>query len=599
MDTGIEPTDQPQKDDSTTVKSSPTDSDLINVVNVYHRDSTCPKDLEFFRFKDFYTYEEELVDCPKVKFHYGYRNFRVYAPKSPSKEKYSVQTFGTGSEQKTYIAFDAKLKNSKSREFRKLKRAVMKKMSESISDTRFYFKKFTPPGKKSNGIGIDAYFVMATFDQTDGDFYKKFAKYSETYPFTFMDRATGKVLDVEIPSEAEIEINEPELDPTELPVEKDENSSSQSPPNQIIPVIPEVFDLQTQNWQIPQFIGGKIPNSYMTLQTVQGLKGSDSSITIQFKTSDKEGVLLYSDSSKKSSKDFFLIYINEGRVHVMLDLGKAVQKIVTETNVLDGRTHSVTFNRVQRTFEVNIDNGLEVKTGNGAPGAINLNVDLVTHLGGIPTKSFLKLIKMVKEQEYSLSLPRKAFTGCIESLSLYDFKPDLSSNSKLIVKSMSKSITECDTGPCSLINNPCQNNSTCNVQSIDMISPNLNPLDNSPIMIQRSSNSLFSATCGCSLGYSGQFCQILDLIDYDQQNSKNLGFSSRQRNYFPFEMDRKNIERLDKRSLSSRLLLPINNFKSQLMKNQPISFSEKFIGNDFLMLDAKNRQKRHKRGNKT
>ena len=130
----------------------------------------------------------------------------------------------------------------------------------------------------------------------------------------------------------------------------------------------------------------------------------------------------------------------------------------------------------------------------------DLDVDAVTHLGGVPDRSYIQLIRILKDADYALSLPSKAFTGCINNLKLYDFEPNLSSSGNLISFGLlTKGVSECGSGPCTVESNPCKNGAKCNVKLTIQVDDDFGK------------RQKFVADCDCSLGWSGNFCDVINM----------------------------------------------------------------------------------------
>ena len=354
-----------------------------------------------FTFKSYYKQVHEVEGCNKVTLYQGYRNFRVYAPKPSSKTQYKTEKVNG----KTYIAYDEKLNQKNKKEYKKLKNAVKKRMKQSFKNMRFYLKEFAEPNECQNGV--NAHFYVAAFDTDPKEFYAAFElAFENKDPFVFTEGANGDP----IPEFAKVDDSCPKKDtngdtePTEtnsvIPsvsvstdtgtdTDLDDTSEMSSTGTATSPDEGEKNTLPTPNqptvssgvttnspslplkmdgyWDTPQFIGGHVIDTFLTLNTVTGISGPDSSIKLNFTTVDKQGILLYA-ASNQNKKDFFLMYVRHGRVEIMFDLGMGVKKIETGTNVLDGEEHQVAFDRRLRYYEVRVDNEKKI-SGNYVTGA--------------------------------------------------------------------------------------------------------------------------------------------------------------------------------------------------------------------------------------
>ena len=104
---------------------------------------------------------------------------------------------------------------------------------------------------------------------------------------------------------------------------------------------------EISGWEIPQFSGGDLGESQLTLRTASGIEGPESSIEIQFKTVDNEGVLLYASTRRNDIQDFLLIGLKEGSVVVWFDMGQGVQRISSGFKVVGDQWHVLAFHRTQ------------------------------------------------------------------------------------------------------------------------------------------------------------------------------------------------------------------------------------------------------------
>ena len=100
-------------------------------------------------------------------------------------------------------------------------------------------------------------------------------------------------------------------------------------------------------WQTPQFSGGELGESQLTLGTASGIEGPESSIEIQFKSIDSEGVILYASTRRNDIQDFLLIGVKEGCVVVWFDMGQGVQRVSSGFKVVGDQWHVLAFHRTQ------------------------------------------------------------------------------------------------------------------------------------------------------------------------------------------------------------------------------------------------------------
>ena len=463
-------------------------------------------------FKHYYTKISELESCNNVKFYRGYKNFRILAPKNNNKEKYRISIVNN----KRYITFSDELNDKSSPAYKKLKSAIKKKMYKMVEDLRLYLDRFTEPKET---FGINAWFIIAAYDSTDQQVYDRLRVFNRPH-FTVLDEQ-GQNIELRpligaYSTESGSQIVNPTVDvPIVATPNENKNMEKIRPfiPNEneiiqpMLPHRPKIEFNLNGFWTVPQFIGGELSNSYLTLKLVSGLGGTESSVSLTFKTVDKEGILLFS-MSKEGKQDFILIYLKEWRINLMIDLGKGIQKVViSKIKLLPNQFYTLNFIRIQNEFVLQVDD-LDPYSAKYAPNAINLNIDEEIYLGGIPGDALVFLMPILHKQQYELDLPDKALTGCIKEISLFDFKPSLMSDSEYINfkkkssmnQRMTENISECGSGPCAT--NPCQNDGKCHVIVSSKFS------EDNPIVGQK-----YVPFCDCVGFFQGPNCMDLNLGD--------------------------------------------------------------------------------------
>uniref|UniRef100_A0A1I7TV14 LAM_G_DOMAIN domain-containing protein n=1 Tax=Caenorhabditis tropicalis TaxID=1561998 RepID=A0A1I7TV14_9PELO len=120
-----------------------------------------------------------------------------------------------------------------------------------------------------------------------------------------------------------------------------------------------------------------------------------------------EGVWSQSDEGG----DFILLFIDEGKLYVGVNLGADVhlKPISTNVTVADNHWHSVAFRRKERKCELWVDSK-KILHVVASPGDVNLDSNGLVYLGGANPKKH-KLLK-------SLDLTNK-FVGCVKSLKIF------------------------------------------------------------------------------------------------------------------------------------------------------------------------------------
>ncbi|PIO76915.1 laminin G domain protein [Teladorsagia circumcincta] len=160
--------------------------------------------------------------------------------------------------------------------------------------------------------------------------------------------------------------------------------------------------------QPPDVLSFHLGSSFLALPKWGAL--ASGSLSFHFRTTEKDGLLLYHGNTGKDITDYVAFELIDGHLHMIINLGSgAVRLQTTARHVNDGDTwHSLHLERVGRTGSVIVDS---MKTDFNTPGvSSNLIVDDPIYLGWVPntTVSFPSSI-------WSISL-RKGFIGCIKNL---------------------------------------------------------------------------------------------------------------------------------------------------------------------------------------
>uniref|UniRef100_A0A7I4Z531 Neurexin-3a n=1 Tax=Haemonchus contortus TaxID=6289 RepID=A0A7I4Z531_HAECO len=134
------------------------------------------------------------------------------------------------------------------------------------------------------------------------------------------------------------------------------------------------------------------------------------SLSFHFRTTEKDGLLLYHGNTGKDITDYIAFELIDGHLHMIINLGSgAVRLQTTARHVSEGDTwHSLHVERVGRTGSVIVDS---MKTDFNTPGvSSNLIVDDPIYLGWVPNTTV-----SLPSTIWSVSL-RKGFIGCIKNL---------------------------------------------------------------------------------------------------------------------------------------------------------------------------------------
>ncbi|CAH2296458.1 pikachurin isoform X1 [Pelobates cultripes] len=166
------------------------------------------------------------------------------------------------------------------------------------------------------------------------------------------------------------------------------------------------FNIITEAIEIPQFIG----RSYLTYDNPEVLKrvsGSRSNIFMRFKTTVKDGLLMWrGDSPMKANSDFISLGLQEGTLVFGYNLGSGMVSIMVNGTFNDGRWHRVKAVRDGQSGKVTVDDyGARTGKSPGLMRQLNINGDL--YVGG------MKEIALHTNRQYMGGL-----IGCISHLTL-------------------------------------------------------------------------------------------------------------------------------------------------------------------------------------
>uniref|UniRef100_A0A3Q0R9J7 EGF like, fibronectin type III and laminin G domains n=1 Tax=Amphilophus citrinellus TaxID=61819 RepID=A0A3Q0R9J7_AMPCI len=162
----------------------------------------------------------------------------------------------------------------------------------------------------------------------------------------------------------------------------------------------------TEAIEIPQFIG----RSYLTYDNRDILKrvsGSRTSLFMRFKSTAKDGLLLWrGDSPMRPNSDFLSIGLQDGALIFSYNLGSGVANIVINGTFSDGKWHRVKAVRDGQTGKLTVDD-YGAKTGR-APGKMRqLNINGPLYVGG------MKEIALHTNRQYIGGL-----VGCVSHFTL-------------------------------------------------------------------------------------------------------------------------------------------------------------------------------------
>ncbi|XP_033615915.1 pikachurin isoform X1 [Fukomys damarensis] len=162
----------------------------------------------------------------------------------------------------------------------------------------------------------------------------------------------------------------------------------------------------TEAIEIPQFIG----RSYLTYDNPDILKrvsGSRSNAFMRFKTTAKDGLLLWrGDSPLRSNSDFISLGLRDGALVFSYNLGSGMATIMVNGSFSDGRWHRVKAMRDGQSGKITVDD-YGSRTGR-SPGMMRqLNINGALYVGG------MKEIALYTNRQYTGGL-----VGCISHFTL-------------------------------------------------------------------------------------------------------------------------------------------------------------------------------------
>uniref|UniRef100_A0A8C2XUF5 Pikachurin n=1 Tax=Capra hircus TaxID=9925 RepID=A0A8C2XUF5_CAPHI len=162
----------------------------------------------------------------------------------------------------------------------------------------------------------------------------------------------------------------------------------------------------TEAIEIPQFIG----RSYLTYDNPDILKrvsGSRSNAFMRFKTTAKDGLLLWrGDSPMRPNSDFISLGLRDGALVFSYNLGSGVASIMVNGSFNDGRWHRVKAVRDGQSGKITVDD-YGARTGK-SPGMMRqLNINGALYVGG------MKEIALRTNRQYMRGL-----VGCISHFTL-------------------------------------------------------------------------------------------------------------------------------------------------------------------------------------
>ncbi|XP_036359766.1 agrin isoform X5 [Octopus sinensis] len=229
------------------------------------------------------------------------------------------------------------------------------------------------------------------------------------------------------------------------------------------------------SFTVPSFSG----TSYLRMPQIKNAT-TEMRIEVEFKSLNKDGIILFNSKEEDGSGDFVSLTLNQGFVELRYDLGNGQAIIRSARPIRLNKYHHVIARRIGQDGFLQVD-GQSNTAESSSPGDLtSLNLDSPLYLGHI--QNFTSLVKSRIDVEVGLvGCIRKVIAGKRQSPYTYRLAyPDELSD---VIDGVD--IAECGNNPCSSM--PCKNGGNCLM------------LDN--VMVQ----------CICQEGFIGKYCENEDM----------------------------------------------------------------------------------------
>ncbi|KAL2076490.1 hypothetical protein ACEWY4_027913 [Coilia grayii] len=212
-------------------------------------------------------------------------------------------------------------------------------------------------------------------------------------------------------------------------------------------------------------ISFETPESYLNLPKWNTKRVG--SISFDFRTSEPNGLILYTQGKpqnrrdargqKNNKVDFFAVELLEGSLYLLLDMGSGTIKVkATQSKVNDGNWHHVDIQRDGRSGIISVDSRRTPFTASGENEILDLEGDL--YLGGLPDSR----ADLVLPTELWTAMLSYGYVGCVRDMFIDGRSNDIkqilqaqnSSQNGIKVSCSKPSGKHCDS-------NPCRNNGHC------------------------------------------------------------------------------------------------------------------------------------------
>uniref|UniRef100_A0A3B3RD11 Neurexin 1b n=1 Tax=Paramormyrops kingsleyae TaxID=1676925 RepID=A0A3B3RD11_9TELE len=205
------------------------------------------------------------------------------------------------------------------------------------------------------------------------------------------------------------------------------------------------------------------PESFITLHKWNAKKTG--SISFDFRTTEPNGLLLFSHGKPKQPKDnknpqtlkvdFFAMEMLDGHLYLLLDMGSGTTKTkAINKKVNDGEWYHVDFQRDGRSGTISINT---LRTPYTAPGESEiLDLDDHLYLGGLPENR----VGLVFPTEVWTALLNYGYVGCIRDLFIDGQSKDVRRIAE-VQKAAGVKPSCTKEPPKQCLSNPCQNSGMC------------------------------------------------------------------------------------------------------------------------------------------
>uniref|UniRef100_H2LLL0 EGF like, fibronectin type III and laminin G domains n=1 Tax=Oryzias latipes TaxID=8090 RepID=H2LLL0_ORYLA len=233
-----------------------------------------------------------------------------------------------------------------------------------------------------------------------------------------------------------------------------------------------------------------LKNSYQTFQ-----------ITLDFKANSEDGLLLYCGENEHGRGDFASLALIRGKIHYRFNCGTGAAQIVSESQIVVGRWHTVTVFRDGMSGWLRLDNDTPI-SGRSQGQYTKITFRSQLYLGGSPSTYWL----------VRATGTNRGFEGCVQSLTINNKVVDL--RPWPLGKALSGAdIGECSDSVCNQVS--CANGGVCFANRAD------------------------GYICLCPLGFRGLLCEESFLLSSPLFNETVFSYAvipwpQRPQNYLSF-----------------------------------------------------------------